>query len=146
MKKTILIVVATSLGITSLFSGLIGLAGSSIVGNFWGWFWLSYLLQIFGFFIYNSYLMQKNKTVQQQIELEALKEFSNFSVKLNCAYCQQVNVAPIQLNQKNSFKCESCNQVNGIFMQFSATTLTTPIESVKIPVPQSESIEFRVTP
>lgn len=145
MKKTILIVVATSLGITSLFSGLIGLAGSSIVGSFWSWFWLSYLLQIFGFFIYNSYLMQKNKTTQQQFELEALKELSNFSVKLNCAYCQQSNVAPIQLNQKNSFKCESCNQVNGIFMQFSATTLTTPIESVKIPVPQSESIEFKVS-
>ena len=145
MQKTEILVLSISLGTTLVLSTLFGFAGSAIIGTFWGWFWISFLFQFIGFFLYNSFLIQKERLIQQKFELETLEQLSKFSVRLNCAYCQQPNVTPIQLNQKNTFKCESCNQVNGVFMQFSATTLTTPIESVKIPVPQSESIEFKVT-
>lgn len=145
MQKTEILVLSISLGTTLVLSTLFGFAGSAIIGTFWGWFWISFLFQFIGFFLYNSFLIQKERLIQQKFELETLEQLSKFSVRLNCAYCQQPNIAPIQLNQKNTFKCESCNQVNGVFMQFSATTLTTPIESVKIPVPQSESIEFKVT-
>ena len=89
--------------------------------------------------------IQKDNLQRQQAELETLDKLAKFSIKLTCAYCQQYNVTPIQLNQKNTFKCESCNQVNGISMQFMATTLTSPIESVKIPIENSGSIEFKVT-
>jgi hypothetical protein len=145
MNKTILLVIGISVGLTCLISTLFGFAGSTIIGTFWGWFWVTFLIQFVGFIVFNSYLIQRDSLQQQQVELEALDKLSKFTIKLTCAYCQQYNTTPIQLNQKNTFKCESCNQVNGISMQFMATTLTSPIESVKIPIENSGSIEFKVT-
>ena len=145
MNKTILLVIGISVGLTCLISTLFGFAGSAIIGTFWGWFWVTFLVQFVGFIVFNSYLIQRDSLQQQQVELEALDKLSKFTIKLTCAYCQQYNTTPIQLNQKNTFKCESCNQVNGISMQFMATTLTSPIESVKIPIENSGTIEFKVT-
>jgi hypothetical protein len=145
MNKTIALVIGISVGLTCLISTLFGFAGSTIIGTFWGWFWVTFLIQFVGFIVFNSYLIQRDSLQQQQVELEALDKLSKFTIKLTCAYCQQYNTTPIQLNQKNTFKCESCNQVNGISMQFMATTLTSPIESVKIPIENSGSIEFKVT-
>jgi hypothetical protein len=45
MNKLALIVTGISLGITCLFSTLFGFAGSTIIGTFWGWFWISLLTQ-----------------------------------------------------------------------------------------------------
>lgn len=145
MLKQTLIIVGISIGLTALFSTLFGFAGSAIVGTFWGWFWVTMLIQIIGFLSINSYLLQRDSIQLQQAETEALEQLSKFTIKVSCAYCQQYNITPIQLNQRNTFKCESCNQVNGISMQFMATTLTSPIESVKIPIENSESIEFKVS-
>jgi hypothetical protein len=145
MNKTIALVIGISVGLTCLISTLFGFAGSSIIGTFWGWFWVTFLIQFVGFVVFNSYLIQRDSLQQQQVELEALDKLTKFTIKLTCAYCQQYNTTPIQLNQKNTFKCESCNQVNGVSMQFMATTLTSPIESVKIPIENSGSIEFKVT-
>jgi len=145
MNKTALLLIGISLGITCVVSTLFGLAGSTIIGTFWGWFWISLLIQFILFGITNSYLIQRDNIVLQQQELETLDKLSKFTVKLVCSYCQQANSIPIQLNQRNTFKCEGCNQVNGVSMQFIATSLTTPIESVKIPVENSNSIEFKVS-
>ena len=145
MNKTILLDISISIGLTCLISTLFGFAGATIIGTFWGWFWITLLVQFIGFIVVNSYLLQRDRLQQQQVDLETLESLSKFTIKLTCAYCQQYNTAPIQLNQKNTFKCESCNQVNGISMQFMATTLTSPVESVKIPIENSGSIEFKVT-
>jgi len=145
MLKQTSIIIGISLGLTALFSALFGFAGSAIIGTFWGWFWVTMLLQIIGFIAVNSFLLQRDSIQLQQAEAEALEQLSKFTIKVSCAYCQQSNTTPVQLNQRNTFKCESCNQVNGISMQFMATTLTSPIESVKIPIENSGTIEFKVT-
>lgn len=144
MNKFTLTVLGISIGITCLVSTLFGFAGSSIIGTFWGWFWISLLIQFIGFVAINSFLIQRDNALNQQTEMKTLDALSKFTVKLTCAYCQQANIALIQLNQRNTFKCESCNQVNGISMQFMATTLTSPIESVKIPIENSGSVEFKI--
>lgn len=143
--KFVLKVLALSIAITTLVSTLFGFAGCTIVGTFWGWFWVSMLFQVIGFAVVNSFLVQKDSIAQQQAETEVLEKLSKFTIKLTCAYCQQPNITPIQLNQRNTFKCESCNQVNGVSMQFMATTITSPIESVKIPIENSDSVEFKVS-
>jgi hypothetical protein len=146
MKRLELTILAASLVGTIIISSIFGLAGGAIVGTFWSWFWISLLVQIIGFAVWNSYLIQKQNAVVQELEIQALEQLSKFVVGLSCAYCKQNNNVPIQLNRKNTFKCDSCNQVNGVYMQFSATTLTTPIESVKLPLQEmkSESIEFKM--
>ena len=145
MKKLELIVLAVSFGLTAAVSTIFGFAGSSIIGAFWGWFWISFLVQFLLFVGYNTFMINKSEAIAQQQEIDLLDKLSKFSVRLSCAYCQQPNTTPIQLNQKNTFKCESCNQTNSVVMQFSAATLTTPIESVKMPLPGSDSMEFRVS-
>ncbi len=144
MNKLTWIVLFGSIAITSLISALFGLAGQTIVGTFWGWFWITFLVQFILFVAYNSYLIQKDNIALQSAEIQALEQLSKFAVKLTCAYCQQPNTVPIQLNQRNVFKCDGCNQVNGVSMQFMATTLTTPVESVKLPVESGASFEFKV--
>lgn len=145
MKKPELIVLAISLSITCAISVLLGFAGSAIVGTFWAWFWIGCLFQLLVFVGINSFLIQKDNAIQQQNALLEFETFSKFTVSLTCGYCQQNNVVPIQLNQRNTFKCESCNQTNSVSMQFTAIPVTTPIESVKIPVENSNSIEFKVS-
>lgn len=145
MKKPEVIVLALSLVATLLVSSLFGLIGPFIVGTFWGWFWIAFLLQIIGFIALNSFLIQKDMGVAELVQAQALDALSKFTIQLTCAYCQQTNIVPIQLNQRNTFKCEGCNQTNAVTMQFAATALTTPIDSVKIPVEGTNSIEFRVS-
>jgi hypothetical protein len=139
MKKTELIILAISLGITGVISTLFGFAGSALVGSFWSWFWITSLIQVVLFLVVNSFLLQKDKFASEQLGVQALEELSKFTVKLTCAYCQQSNTTPIQLNQRNTFKCEGCNQINGVAMQFTATPLTTPVQSI---TSQLETIEI----
>jgi hypothetical protein len=145
MKKFEYLILVLSLLGTAIISAVFGFAGSSIVGTFWGWFWISFATQIIGFLIWNSYLLQQQSNFNQQTELALLEQISKFAVRLSCAYCKQQNDVPIQLNEKNTFKCDSCNQTNGIYMQFTATTLTTPLESVKLPLPETnQELEIKV--
>jgi hypothetical protein len=123
-----LLIIGISIAITAIVSTVFGFAGSTIIGTFWSWFWLTLVTQLVIFFSINSYLAQRERVVDRYIEVESLKQLAKFTIRLSCAYCQQPNDSVIQLNQKNTFKCESCNQVNGIFMQFTATTLTTALE------------------
>lgn len=132
-KKTILIILGISVGLLLSISILIGFAGSSIIGSFWSWFWLSLLAQIVIFSVANSYLLQRDTEILQQQELEALDKISKFTVRLYCSYCQQQNLIPLILDKRNTFKCDGCNQVNGVSMQFMATSLTSPLQSVKLP-------------
>lgn len=145
MKKFELLILGVSLVATLLVSSLFGLVGPFIIGTFFGWFWVAFLLQIICFVAYNSFLIQKDGAALELAQIQAFETFSKFTIQLTCAYCRQPNIVPIQLNQRNTFKCESCNQANAVTMQFSATALTTPVESVKIPLEGSDSIEFKVS-
>jgi hypothetical protein len=144
MRKFEFIIVLLSFAITLFFSFVIAFAGSFIHGTFWGWFGVSFALQVIGFICWNSYLIQRDNAINQQNDIEELRAMSNISIRLTCAYCSQANEVPIRLNRKNTFKCDSCNQVNGVFMQFTATTVTTPIESVKLPISETDSTNFYV--
>ncbi len=144
MKKPEILIIVLSLVGTSLISALLALAASTLIGTFWSWFTIVFVLQIIGFSIFNSILIQKQTNFLRAAELAELEQISKFSIKLSCAYCRQPNDCQIQLNQKNSFKCQSCNQVNGVYMQFTATTQTTPIESVTLPLPESDQAEIKV--
>lgn len=144
--KTNLAIITVSLFVTSLISCLCAVCGTMIMGTFWGWFWLAFLVQLIGFIAWNSYLLQKERAIRFSLELQELETMSKFVVRLSCAYCNQQHDVPIRLNVKNSFKCSNCTQTNGVHMQFSATQVTTPIESVKISLPdEQDSVKFQVT-
>jgi hypothetical protein len=124
------LVLLISIGFTALVSILIGTAGYMIAGKFWGFFIISFCVQFIIFAIINTFLLRKDAIESVAIVNEQLDKLSKFTVRLTCSYCSQNNVVLIVLNQENRYKCDSCNQVNGIKMQFFSTQITTPLTKI----------------
>ena len=62
MKKPEIVIIGLSLLGTSVISALLALAASTLIGSFWSWFIITFVLQIIGFSIWNSLLIQ-NKII-----------------------------------------------------------------------------------
>jgi hypothetical protein len=131
--KPEILVTLISLGFTLLVSTVIGIGGVLITGKFWGYFLIAIGLQIIAFAVINTFLQRKDTIEGTKIINEQLEALSKFTVKLSCAYCQVPNTTPIQLNQENRFKCESCGQVNSIKMHFFTAQVTTPLTKLVLP-------------
>jgi transposase-like protein len=84
--------------------------------------------------VVNTFLARKDAIVSSKLFTEQLEALSKFSINLTCSYCKTPAVVPIRLDQENRFKCEQCNQVNGVKMQFISTQITVPLEKVMFPV------------
>ena len=110
------IVIVLSVIFTLLVSTTFGLGGWLIFEKFWGFFLISFVLQFVIFGIVNSFLRRKDFIETTKVINEQLEATSKHVINLTCSYCQISNIVPIVLNQENRFKCESCNQVNGIKM------------------------------
>lgn len=145
LNSPVILIVGLSLGFTAVVSGVVGLGGYLISGNFLGWFVLTFGIQFVIFAVINTYLQRKDTIEGAKIVNEQLEALSKFTVQLTCAYCKQANAIPITLNQENRFKCGSCNQVNAVKMQFFAAQITTPLNKVVLPVGEDESIEFKTS-
>lgn len=85
MTKLEVKVLTYSLLLTGGTAALFGFAGSTIIGTFWSWFWISLLVMFLGFISYNSFLIQKDNISLQEAEVEALKHISKISIKVACA-------------------------------------------------------------
>ncbi len=140
-----LLIILLSFSITIAISAIVGLGGHLLLANFWGTFIIAFGLQFIVFAIINGYLQRKDLIEGTKIINEQLEALSKFTIKLTCSYCKKRNLVPIRLDQENRFKCESCNQVNGVKMQFFSTQITTPLNKVLLPVGENESIEFKTS-
>jgi hypothetical protein len=145
LNNPILVIVGLSLLFTGAVSGVVGLGGHLLGGNFWGWFILAFGIQFVTFAVINTVLQRKDTIEGTKILNEQLEALSKFTIQLGCAYCKQTNAVPITLNQENRFQCGSCNQINAVKMQFFAAQVTTPLNKVVMPVGESESIEFKTS-
>lgn len=146
LKKPEVLVILLSLFFTLLVSTAFGLGGLLIANKFWGFFLISLVLQFIIFAIVNTFLRRKDFIETTKVINEQLEATSKYVINLSCAYCQTSNATPVILNQENRFKCSSCNQVNGIKMQFFSTQITTPLKKVMIPVgDEGEEVEFKTS-
>jgi transposase-like protein len=144
ISKPEVLVLLISLGFTALISTAVGTGGYLITGKFWGYFIISLCIQFIIFAIVNTFLLRKDTIEGANIVNKQLEELSKFAVRLTCSYCQQSNNVPILLNQENRFKCDSCNQINGVKMQFFSTQITTPLAKVLLPA-GDETVEIKTS-
>jgi hypothetical protein len=144
-NNPVLVIAGLSLLFTGSVSGVVGLGGYLLGGNFWGWFILAFGIQFIAFAVINTVLQRRDTIEGAKVLNEQLEALSKFTVQLTCAYCKQSNAVPITLNQENRFKCGSCNQINAVKMQFLAAQITTPLNKVVMPVGENESIEFKTS-
>ena len=124
------LVILISLGFTALVSVLVGMGGYMLSGKFLGYFIIAFCAQLIIFAIVNTFLLRKDAVETLEILNKQMEQISKFTVRLTCSYCSQANVVPIVLNQENRYKCDSCNQVNGIKMQFFSTQITIPLTKI----------------
>jgi hypothetical protein len=143
-NKPEILVIGISLSFSSLISSVFGLAGWLVVGKFWGFFLMALALQFVIFAIINTFLRRKDFIETTKLINEQLEAASKHLINLSCSYCQITNTVPIVLNEENRFKCESCNQINGVKMQFFSTQITTPLKKVMIPV-GDEEVEYQTS-
>ena len=134
-----------SLTFTTVVSSVVGTGGYLLFGSFWGSFIIAFGIQFIVFAIINGFLQRKDLIEGTKIINEQLEAVSRFTIRLTCSYCKTSNMVPIILNQENRFKCESCNQVNAVKMQFFSTQITTPLNKILLPVGENETIEFKTT-
>jgi hypothetical protein len=134
------LVLLISLGFTALVSILVGTGGYMLSGKFWGYFVIAFCAQVIIFAIVNTFLLRKDAVETLEILNKQMEQISKFTVRLTCSYCSQQNVVPIILNQENRFKCDSCNQINGVKMQFFSTQITTPLTKL-LQGPEDDSIK-----
>jgi hypothetical protein len=134
-------VIGISLLITTLISTLLGTSWYLFTNHFWSGFIGSYCLQFIVFAVVNTFLARKDAIISSKLFTEQLEALSKFSINLTCSYCKHPAVVPIRLDQENRFKCEQCNQVNGVKMQFLSTQITIPLEKVVLPVEEATSLK-----
>jgi hypothetical protein len=127
-------VIAISLLVTTAVSALLGTSWFLFTKNFWSGFIGGYCIQFIIFAVVNTFLARKDAIVSSKLFTEQLEALSKFSINLTCSYCKTPTVVPIRLDQENRFKCEQCNQVNGVKMQFISTQITVPLEKVMFPI------------
>ena len=75
-RKTEIVIICLSILLTFFFSAIFGFAGSSIYGKFWGWFWVTFLIQVIRFAVWNFHVSQAAFCTDQQAEIDALEPFS----------------------------------------------------------------------
>jgi len=134
LKKQEVLVLALSTSFTGAVSALIGVGGTLLSFNFWGTFFVAFGVQVIVFFIVNTILQKKDEEVSTKLINDQLNALSKYIIRLTCSYCSKPCNVPIVLNRENRFKCEFCQQTNGVKMQFFSTQITTPLEKITVPV------------
>jgi hypothetical protein len=134
-------VVSISLLITTSVSTLLGASWYLFSKHFWSGFLAGYCIQFIIFAVVNTFLARKDAIVSTTLYNQQLEALSKFTINLSCAYCKQQATVPIRLDQENRFKCDHCNQVNGVKMQFVSTQVTTPLERVVFPIDETPALK-----
>jgi hypothetical protein len=134
-----------SLCITGCISAIVGTGCKLMFGVFLGPFIIAFGVQFVLFFVVNTILQKRDTLTEIKLANEQLEALSKHLIKLTCSYCSKPNTLSITLNRENRFKCEFCQQMNGVKMQFFATQITTPIEKVLIPTSNETTVEYKTT-
>lgn len=144
-KKVETIVVLLSICLTLFISSVVGLGAYLLIGKFLGPFVIAFAVQVILFAIVNTRQLKNDEFKAAKLYNERLQTLSKFVVRLSCAYCKVSNSVPIHLNNENRFKCEGCNQVNGIKMQFITTQVTTPLDKMVLPLSEDTVAEIKIS-
>jgi uncharacterized membrane protein YagU involved in acid resistance len=134
-------VIGISLLITTSVSIVLGVSWYLFTKHFWSGFLAGYCIQFIIFAVVNTFLARKDAIISTSLYNQQLEALSKFTINLSCSYCKQIATVPIRLDQENRFKCDHCNQVNGVKMQFISTQVTTPLERIMFPVEEAPALK-----
>ena len=97
-------------------------------------FVVAFLLQIVGFYIWNSLLqvvltirVEKERTIQADM-------LSRQGIGVACAYCNDANYIPVRMDDDNNFTCEACDKENSVYIDITVAQKTDIIDKQSVSV------------
>ena len=84
----------------------------------------AFLIQIIGFYLWNTLLQVLIKNKLEQEQTERIKVYEKQGVTANCAYCDKSNYVPIRMDESNSFDCEHCGKTNSLYIDITVAQKT----------------------
>lgn len=125
-----LIVIAYATIITLLVS-MVGALPSLFWGfsicNYLAWVFIITAVQLFIGKLWNYFIDRNHILEMEKIQTASLVADAIQYIQLACAYCGTNNMVKILLAEENSFKCEACEQINGVVVHTTCTRKTNPI-------------------
>lgn len=125
-----IIIMALSVGLMFIISGLFGFGVSLFGLSGWGTFLIVTGIQLFIMLPINRFLGIKfNKSELKRLDkILQIQEIEGKQLTtLECSYCGNKNAMLIDVNQENEFICTTCKNKNKIILQFTAVQTTDPI-------------------
>jgi len=94
----------------------------------------AFLIQIIGFYMWNTMLQVVVKNRLESEETERIKIYEQQGANVNCAYCGKPNFVPIRMNDENVFQCEHCDKPNSIYVDIVVAQKTEIIDKDRISI------------
>lgn len=86
------------------------------------------VLQFVGFYFYSGYVQRKKILSEQLIALEEEKLLSKITAEVTCPCDRNVKaLVPINLDDRNEYKCPGCEKTIHIIPSFKTALVTTPV-------------------
>lgn len=88
------------------------------------WFVVTFLVQLAGFYMWNSYVDMKLRQEDRIQETKRLELYESQGVDASCAYCNTSNYIPVRFDQDNDFECISCGKTNSVYVDITVAQKT----------------------
>jgi hypothetical protein len=124
--------IGKSLTLTIAISLAVSLSLLSIGKNFWVTMAIVTTLQFIGSYIFNllykTYIIYKNNA-QAALQTNAL---DSRGIDLDCAFCGEKNLIPIEFDTDNRFNCIKCDKENAVYVNITTAQTTIPLATSSV--------------
>lgn len=119
--KSILLVCIVSGTITSLAHILYNVEPIGI-------FVLTTLIQFALSWYLKTYIAHKRNIALTQQQTALLEQIETEATEAPCAYCNTINMIPIQPDINNDFECTECGETNAVYVNITIAQKSVPID------------------
>lgn len=124
-----ILILAVSLGLTSLISGGLALGLSAFFSiYYWAGFWFFFCAQILGSLAWDRF--GETNRILEEVKEYNKKPYRKYLIPLNCAHCGHKNEIELDLTD-TEFRCTNCLKYNGIHTNFMTAAITEPVSQVE---------------
>lgn len=90
------------------------------------------MLQIAGWNVFQYIVTTRVAYKRREQDNQMLAEIAKQSAVVSCAFCEEDNLAPIRLDEDNTFTCTSCNKENSIYVNIQTVQPTEPLVDTQL--------------
>jgi transcription elongation factor Elf1 len=137
----VFIIFLVNIGLISAVSAICGLVFYFLTLPFWSGFGICFILFWILGWAWTTFVNKISKIKYEEVlRLKNIEQLRG-NVEFSCAYCNIKNVAPIRLNQENTFICSNCGNKNKVDISYAVMRTTEPVSADSVLKQIFEKIE-----